>query len=73
MAAMLVPQTRADDVAHWERNHTITRNTLAEDFDIAESIQSGLASGANDELLFGRFEGALSVFKQTVARHLIRG
>ncbi|MEO1602296.1 MAG: SRPBCC family protein [Pseudomonadota bacterium] len=68
--ATLVPKARADDTVHWERNHAITRRTLAEDFDLAESIQAGLTSGANDELLFGRFEGALDVFNRTVAEHL---
>jgi len=52
--------------AYWERNHAITMNTLKEDFEIGEGIQRGLASGANSELNFGRFEGALEVFKQTV-------
>ena len=44
---------------YWRKNHDITVRTLAEDFAIGESIQSGLLSGANDELRFGRFEGAL--------------
>lgn len=44
--------------------------TLKEDFDIGEGIQAGLASGANDTLQFGRFEGALDSFNQTVEKHL---
>ena len=55
---------------HWRRNHAITVGTLAEDFAIGESIQDGLASGANDELRFGRFEGALDRFNQTVEREM---
>ena len=55
---------------HWRKNHEITVRTLAEDFAIGESIQSGLPSGANDELRFGRFEGALDRFNRIVEREL---
>ena len=55
---------------HWRKNHDITVRTLAEDFAIGESIQSGLLSGANDELRFGRFEGALDRFNRIVERDL---
>lgn len=65
--ATLVPQERADDKEHWARNHAITRATLDEDFELGEGIQAGLASGANSELTFGRFEGALAAFNQSVA------
>jgi Ring hydroxylating alpha subunit (catalytic domain) len=34
----------------------------AEDLAMAEAVQVGLASGANDVLTFGRFEGALAHF-----------
>ena len=51
---------------YWQKNHAFTVLTLNEDFDIAESIHSGLASGANRELNFGRFEGALHKFNETV-------
>ncbi|MEL6737985.1 MAG: SRPBCC family protein [Pseudomonadota bacterium] len=54
-------------MAHWARNHAITRSTLDEDFALGEGIQAGLTSGANSELTFGRFEGALTAFNQTVA------
>ncbi len=65
----LVPRARLqteEDKAHWLKNHEITVNTLNEDFDIGESIQSGLDSGANDVLTFGRFEGALKTFNDHV-------
>lgn len=55
---------------HWERNHRITCTTLAEDFTIGESIQSGLESGANEFLTFGRFEGALHHFNESIAQAL---
>ena len=60
----------SEDAAHWRRNHDITVRTLAEDFAIGESIQGGLLSGANDELRFGRFEGALDRFNRTVERQI---
>ena len=66
----LVPKADADRTEHWRRNHEITRVTLDEDFAIGESIQSTLASGANQNMLFGRFEGALDAFNKVVEAHL---
>ena len=69
----LAPADRLEsdaDLAHWAKNHAITRKTLAEDFVIGESIQSGLESGANEHLRFGRFEGALADFNATVDSRL---
>lgn len=57
----------ADQHAYWRKNHDLTIMTLNEDFDLGESIQKGLASGANTHLNFGRFEGALTEFNQFVA------
>ena len=65
----LAPEDRVErdeDLAHWAKNHDITRTTLSEDFDIAERIQDGLDSGANEHLTFGRFEGALGRFNASV-------
>ena len=55
---------------HWERNHEITCTTLTEDFDIGESVQAGLKSGANEHLTFGRFEGALAAFNTQIDKAL---
>ena len=63
----------AEAALHWRKNHGITVRTLAEDFAIGESIQSGLPSGANDELRFGRFEGALDRFNRIVEREIDAG
>ena len=75
--ATLVPSefdpADAEAARHWRKNHDITVRTLAEDFAIGESIQSGLLSGANDELRFGRFEGALDRFNRTVEREIEAG
>ena len=65
--------TDTEAALHWRKNHDITVRTLAEDFAIGESIQSGLASGANDELHFGRFEGALDRFNRIVEREIDAG
>ena len=60
----------AEPAAHWRRNHDITVRALEEDFAIGESIQGGLLSGANEDLRFGRFEGALDRFNRTVEREI---
>ncbi len=62
----LIPRESGQPQEYWDKNHELTVMTLNEDFDLAESIQSGLASGANDSLRFGRYEGALSVFNDNV-------
>lgn len=66
----LAPKSETDTIEHWQRNHQITRATLDEDFVIGESMQSTLLSGANQNMLFGRFEGALAAFNQAVEHHL---
>ena len=66
----LVPKQSSNDAAYWQRNHEITTSTLAEDFDIGESIQAVAMSGANEDMVFGRFEGALDKFNQVVERYL---
>lgn len=68
--ATLVPAARRDETDYWARNHTITITTLNEDFDIGESIQANMASGANRQLTFGRYEGALARFNETVNAQL---
>ena len=69
----LAPADRLHEEEHWRRNHMITRTTLTEDFVIGESIQAGTISGANDSMLFGRYEGALDQFNRTVQRFLEEG
>ncbi|MDF1735369.1 MAG: SRPBCC family protein [Minwuia sp.] len=64
LRTMAAEGTRSD--TYWQRNHAITCATLTEDFVIGESIQSGLDTGANDQLTFGRFEGALHRFNRAV-------
>ena len=67
--ATLVPRSvpETDEMqARWEKNQTITRTALMEDFTLGEEIQSGFASRGNPSHLFGRFEGALNRFNLVV-------
>jgi phenylpropionate dioxygenase-like ring-hydroxylating dioxygenase large terminal subunit len=62
----LLPEAPAGDkaIGHWRRNVALYRRTLGEDYALAESIQAGLASGANAALRFGRFEFAAARFHE---------
>ncbi len=66
----LKPRDSAEPDSYWDKNHGLTVETLNEDFDLAESMQSGMDSGANEALNFGRFEGALHRFNETIREHL---
>ncbi len=68
---MLVPEPPATDKAraYWDANDAILRGAVDEDFAMGESIQRGLASGANRELTFGAFEHALAHFHRQVELH----
>ena len=57
---------------YWDKNHALTCRTLAEDFELGESIQAGMALGVNEAVTFGRFEGALHCFNQSVEAALGR-
>ena len=60
----------SENPAYWQKNHEITEATLREDFEIGEHIQSGLSAEFPQRFRFGRFEGALAVFNQTVDAYL---
>lgn len=62
----LVPNDTNKTDDYWQKNHAITITTLNEDFDIGESIQANAENGTIETLLFGRFEGALQTFNQSV-------
>ena len=68
--ATLKPRHSNRSSNYWDKNHHFSVTTLNEDFDIGERIQSGLLSGANEVLRFGRFEGALHRFNETVRAQL---
>lgn len=52
--------------AHWDKNVHIFWHTLAEDMALMESKHSTLRSGANTELVFGRFEHSAAWFHEAV-------
>ena len=47
-------------------NPNLLNDGAAQDFAIARTIQHGLASGANDHLRFGLYEGAIAHFHRTL-------
>lgn len=70
----LIPKSPAylsdTELAHWRRNFEISIATLDEDFELGQSIQAGMASGANQSLTFGRNEGALATYNDWVDEQL---
>ena len=69
---MLVPEPPATEkaCAYWAANDEVLVNATEEDFAMAESIQRGIASGANEEVVFGAFEHALAHFHAEIERRL---
>lgn len=68
----LIPQLPASDKAtrYWQANVDLYRRTLAEDYELAESIQTGLATGANEALTFGTFEYSALRFHSQLQQQL---
>lgn len=52
--------------AYWDKNAGLIRTALSEDFVVGEGIQAGFASGANRNLVFGRYEKGLAHFHDIV-------
>jgi phenylpropionate dioxygenase-like ring-hydroxylating dioxygenase large terminal subunit len=71
-AYALVPEPPKTEkaLAYWTANLAVFYGAVAEDFARGDSIQAGLRSGANRELLFGRFEHALAAFHSTLDAEL---
>jgi phenylpropionate dioxygenase-like ring-hydroxylating dioxygenase large terminal subunit len=67
-AYMVVPEPPASDKArrYWDANNRILLGAVDEDFAMGESIQAGLASGANRDFVLGAFEHALAHFHRQV-------
>jgi hypothetical protein len=67
---LLVPEPPLTDKAraYWSANADVLYGATDEDFAMGESIQQGLTSGANREVVFGAFEHALAHFHGEVAR-----
>ncbi len=53
-------------------NHAFTKKTLDEDFELAEQIQRGLRTGANEHFRFARFESALTEWHRRMDEKLTR-
>ena len=68
------PPETADEIDRWQRSFDLLDEQVFgdEDFFVAESAQSALASGANEYLLAGRFERGVRMFHQTIQRTLAR-
>ncbi len=63
------PQTeKARD--YWDRNMKIFWDALDEDYDMMESMQSTMRSGANERLRFGRYEWLSTRFHEIVEREI---
>ena len=58
------------DAGFLAANHAFTKTTLDEDFEIAEQIQRGMHTGANEHFRFARFEGALSQWHERLEEKL---
>ncbi len=67
-AYMLVPEEPVSEKAraYWDANNEILLDAIDEDFTMGESIQAGVASGANRQITFGAFEHALAHFHAQV-------
>jgi phenylpropionate dioxygenase-like ring-hydroxylating dioxygenase large terminal subunit len=68
----LIPEPAEDQKArdYWNLNNEIVRVATDEDIVLGESIQRGLNSGANQEVVFGAFEHALAHFHAEIAKRL---
>jgi phenylpropionate dioxygenase-like ring-hydroxylating dioxygenase large terminal subunit len=66
------PASTPDEHAHWKANADIVCQALAEDFAIGESMQAGFSSGANRELVIGRYEMGIPPFHAHVDAELAR-
>ncbi len=55
---MLVPADQTSEKAnrYWQKNYDVVRVVFDEDFAIGEGIQKGFVAGANDEVIFGKYE-----------------
>jgi choline monooxygenase len=73
-AYLLLPEAATTDKAraYWDANANILFGATDEDYVMGESIQQGLRSGANQDVVFGAFEHALHHFHAQVSHHTSR-
>jgi phenylpropionate dioxygenase-like ring-hydroxylating dioxygenase large terminal subunit len=69
-ACTLLPEAPTSDKAkrYWQANIDVLHGAIAEDFALGESIQRGLHSGANQDVLFGRYEQSLAWYHEEIER-----
>ena len=68
-----VPEAPSSEkaVRHWDKNVDLLMTTVeTEDFRVGEGIQQNLASGAQRDFVYGRFEPALDHYHRNVRRAL---
>ncbi|MFN0042117.1 MAG: aromatic ring-hydroxylating oxygenase subunit alpha [Alphaproteobacteria bacterium] len=65
------PRTEAAK-SYWDKNTALIKAALVEDFRVAEGVQSNIASGANLEFVFGRYEKGLQFFHHAIDEALGR-
>ncbi len=72
---LLVPKIPTSDHAKeaWGKSLELVKAVVGEDSDRGEAIQSGLLSGANRHLTFGRFEQGLGWFHEAVEQAISPG
>jgi phenylpropionate dioxygenase-like ring-hydroxylating dioxygenase large terminal subunit len=51
---------------YWDMNIEVFMSAVREDFDVCESMQRGYASGANDDIVFGRVEYGCNQYRQCI-------
>jgi hypothetical protein len=62
------PPATDEERARRDASNTVLYSAIAEDFAMGESIQQGLSSGANHEVVFGAYEHALAHFHAEIDR-----
>ena len=65
---MLIDKPPATEKAerYWQKNYDLIRVVFDEDFVIGEGIQKGLATGANENFVFGKYECGLHFGQQAI-------
>ena len=72
VVSTLLPREPVHEASYWDKNVDIFLGAIEEDYALGESIQAGLASGANLHLRFGRAEQSLAWFHEELDRLLER-
>ncbi len=65
---MLVPKEQMDEKTqrYWQANYDVVRTVFAEDFQIGEGIQRGLATGVNEHFAIGKYETGIQLAERAI-------